>query len=551
MSLALANSIETLRLKAANREQLGTAVSLVEDAFHIALTSFISPENSAISVDLSGSGKLVFIKKINLGKITLGHHPIVLADRISAQIRQGLLKIACIDREDHVDADLVWFSDEIQAWSRLLNSKKTHAWYWPMVSKKLGMQGASLDAGPALKTIYHRYGTLGHYWLLKSLMAQGQLASFIQELSKTDVLPFVLKDTLAQQAPNKQLSSHSSEDIALFIQGLGSHNCEQLALLLSRMPADDYRIIWLLEIFLATFLPHEKNKRHGLKQLLASIVNELISDTFINDSLTSENADTQYLARANNSEADVDTGQGTYSVAEFEHSQGNKEGAVLVQPEHPKVKQPGNNSDIPQTTQAPDAKAQADLSGVPFSGVRTEYAGIFLLLNLLDSIIGANCTFKNSSLSIHSAVLAWVLMRIGMAQQLVDELGLATYPLTELMAEAVEGSGIEKKWFSWCANNRLAIQTQPLVFRDLLSSVLKIISRYLWQNMSGGIKSLGRQKGELIISNTHLDIILASENMTIETRQLGLDISPGWLPWLAKVVTIHYRGKQVRSWSLV
>jgi len=41
-------------------------------------------------------------------------------------------------------------------------------------------------------------------------------------------------------------------------------------------------------------------------------------------------------------------------------------------------------------------------------------------------------------------------------------------------------------------------------------------------------------------SASHVDIHIAIENVQLPVRLAGLDINPGWLPWIGKVVSFHY-----------
>jgi hypothetical protein len=41
-------------------------------------------------------------------------------------------------------------------------------------------------------------------------------------------------------------------------------------------------------------------------------------------------------------------------------------------------------------------------------------------------------------------------------------------------------------------------------------------------------------------SATHLDVTCDLNSVRIEERRAGLDLSPGWVPWLARVVNIHF-----------
>lgn len=41
-------------------------------------------------------------------------------------------------------------------------------------------------------------------------------------------------------------------------------------------------------------------------------------------------------------------------------------------------------------------------------------------------------------------------------------------------------------------------------------------------------------------TRTHVDVFLRARDADLRIRRLGLDLDPGWVPWLARVVTFHY-----------
>jgi hypothetical protein len=48
------------------------------------------------------------------------------------------------------------------------------------------------------------------------------------------------------------------------------------------------------------------------------------------------------------------------------------------------------------------------------------------------------------------------------------------------------------------------------------------------------------QPARLLANETHLDLDLLTQRVDIDIRRAGLDIDPGWVPWLGRVVTFHY-----------
>lgn len=57
---------------------------------------------------------------------------------------------------------------------------------------------------------------------------------------------------------------------------------------------------------------------------------------------------------------------------------------------------------------------------------------------------------------------------------------------------------------------------------------------------AGPWRAVLQRAGYVIHSLTHLDVTLDLEDIRLNERRLGLDASPGWLPWLGRVVSLHF-----------
>jgi hypothetical protein len=64
----------------------------------------------------------------------------------------------------------------------------------------------------------------------------------------------------------------------------------------------------------------------------------------------------------------------------------------------------------------------------------------------------------------------------------------------------------------------------------------------VWQWYGDGLWRPGllRIPAQLSHSPSHLDLIINERYVRLDLRLAGLDINPGWLPWLGRVVSFHY-----------
>jgi hypothetical protein len=55
-----------------------------------------------------------------------------------------------------------------------------------------------------------------------------------------------------------------------------------------------------------------------------------------------------------------------------------------------------------------------------------------------------------------------------------------------------------------------------------------------------GLWNIVRRPGTLDFTKTHIDVFLDHGHADVRLRLAGLDIDPGWVPWLGRVVRFHY-----------
>lgn len=51
---------------------------------------------------------------------------------------------------------------------------------------------------------------------------------------------------------------------------------------------------------------------------------------------------------------------------------------------------------------------------------------------------------------------------------------------------------------------------------------------------------IAARPGAVVVSATHVDVLLPLDTVDVELRRAGLDLDPGWVPWWGRVVIYHY-----------
>jgi hypothetical protein len=55
-----------------------------------------------------------------------------------------------------------------------------------------------------------------------------------------------------------------------------------------------------------------------------------------------------------------------------------------------------------------------------------------------------------------------------------------------------------------------------------------------------GLHDLVRRRGRMAFTRTHVDVTLPLRGVDVRARAAGLDLDPGWVPWLGRVAAFHY-----------
>jgi hypothetical protein len=143
----------------------------------------------------------------------------------------------------------------------------------------------------------------------------------------------------------------------------------------------------------------------------------------------------------------------------------------------------------------------------------TAFGGLLFLIPVLQRLGFSAFLAENPSL-LESALPARLLCAVGqrVGMPLDDPLALA------LGAEAEDDAEISASIAAW----RVAVR------------------RWCRRNARIGLATLIRRRGTVHVSRTHIDTHFPLAELDVRVRRWALDVDPGWVPWLGRVVTFSY-----------
>lgn len=217
-------------------------------------------------------------------------------------------------------------------------------------------------------------------------------------------------------------------------------------------------------------------------------------------------------------------------------------------PEHSALEHPRSTQAIQDDSREFPVRAVFDAaSTVPIPtllGAPTAAAGMFFLLNALRRLGIANALDACPALA-DAAFATHILKRLASHAEVADN-----DPILLCLRSPHEEFALD-------AEVRAALQDQPKAWpvgftppsRTSFNSeyVLRVwvlaVKRWCWRAARLPVREIVQRKGRVWHTRTDIDVTLPLSAADIRIRRIGLDIDPGWLPWLGvhgRVVRFHY-----------
>jgi hypothetical protein len=544
-----------LRLAAPDDALIRRGTILLEDALRTA------------SVPSLPAGRLLIVRSLALGRFAADRSPVALSLSIEERLRRLGHAAVYGGDEAAAAAPAVYFRDDAEPYAllarRLVRGAPTDAWFWPLAARgwtselpravalrALLFGALQTAAGPAAALAVVR-ALSGEAGPSPASPLSDLLAVLNQDDGRRLLVTFGWPATsgrVATPAPSVDRHIERSRAWQATVADWATH-----------WGSDDARSLWLAAVALTA------GNAAGL-------------------------ADATLPVRARNWLAEIASG----SLPEA--SSGDV--AALTDLVRPRAEDghvrpnPGTNDESPETEIRPTSTNDGDAPAMQsVEGEETAYAGLFFLISLLEQIGMAAFLADHPDLAAVGLPLRilWAYadrFRVPSADPLIDV--LSTLSSTETVEKdesdlawsapvawraviargparvhapddamglwlATDGSGRLSlaAWHgempgaarSWCdaAPVRADRGTDARGDLDLLVAAwLRAVDRWRRRYVGIGFRELICRSGRLLATGTHLDIAMDLRGADIRVRRAGLDLDPGWVPWLGRVVTFTY-----------
>lgn len=185
--------------------------------------------------------------------------------------------------------------------------------------------------------------------------------------------------------------------------------------------------------------------------------------------------------------------------------------------------------------QEPDEEAPAAAPLTDVEATPTEWGGLLFLLHVVDEL-GLPAEILSADV-FGSRSLPWVLH--GIARRLLDLDG--DDPAAAAFAGVVPGGPAP-----WDGDDP-ATQAEDGALEDLARRVAHRVHERMGgepppdaRAAAATVRACARRRAELFCETGWFDVVLRLDEVVVEVRRAGLDLDPGWIPWLGAVVRFVY-----------
>ncbi len=184
---------------------------------------------------------------------------------------------------------------------------------------------------------------------------------------------------------------------------------------------------------------------------------------------------------------------------------------------------------------APTANANDNTDAPPLDDrprARTQWGGLLFLLHLVHALDLPSIMQRDGALATRS--LRWSLHQLGMMLTLAG----ADEPATLAFVGVAPGARPPS------ANEPLATAGELAAIREahiaIVTELRERVNASDEESDAALIQRITRRSAEILVEPAWFEIRLALAGLSTEVRRAGLDLDPGWIPWLGAVVRFVY-----------
>jgi hypothetical protein len=577
--------VHKLRIISQDESTLSSAVNALQDAFNIASFPGLPPNG------------LLLIKKFDLGVFSSHSTSLAISRLIDDKIQALSDQSLCVDNEEHAEHDVVWFSDPAQALysfiSLIIKQKQPRAWYWPVIfpSWRVSMNLADVMFVVCKDLKQQETKPYVMAGIIQQLLAERQFEEILTAttpqlakhlLSDAGIYPHVIAADRDEQQPVRETFFYMQPAWQVLISKA-----------VFNWGKEDVRTLWLT---FSALIQHNP-ALSGNQQLLNCIAT--VMDVMKNDDYKKERSD--YAGK----EAGIKENKNDVVLEGLRLIEPDSTFACIADKSHSDYQKTSFKSDkklsqsarfdaIDNITNEHGCSTSLDYSGF----VSAEHCGLAFIISLLEllsinkllilnpflaelnfpvrmiRLIAQRFCISNEHPVLQSLPVpqklnyeivehftspaSWQCLRLlpQLDNKLLYLFNIKGYDSACYITDRTKklllyaGEKDKQRFPSWLLNYEIKHQAgvyAPAKLSDLENTIQLLSSRYLHRFACIGLRQLINRKGHIAITKTHIDVLFDTAQIDDRIRIAGLDINPGWVFWLARVVQFHYDSEVISN----
>jgi hypothetical protein len=520
--------VRRVRLRAPADALVRRGATLLEDAMRTA-----SFEATA--------GEIVVVRRFDVGRIDPAESPGALSLRIERRLRALRRRVVAADAAEGpagaaalLAADAVVFRDAVEPLvhvvERLAAARMPLPWFL-----RLAVPRATGDARAILSEVLVSAAAIGPHGpvaLVSRLVSRGASAALGHLLEAIDpgATAPLMAAIGASSAPSERARPRGPQGEEPELDDAEPSAAPALVAALTtaarRWGASDGRVVWLAAIALLQHAPirradpmlvnHARALAARLAERTAAPRARPPSTTAPGSLLAGEPLEA--AARRRGSEPAVTPGEersdpprarAERRIADPDVSRSDSRSRAAG--EHAPARAPEPR---PTATRTADA---LERDGAPrFELQPTEVGGLLFLVAVLERVGVAELVARHPEACLAQRVLVDVARRLGAA------------PDDPLVA---------------ALDHDLALLDVDGAFAEtaaVVTALRRAVRRWVRRAARMGLHALVRRPARATCTATHIDVVFDLARADLRVRRAGLDIDPGWVPWLGRVISFHY-----------
>jgi hypothetical protein len=512
--------VRTLRLRAPDQPRARRGAILVEDALRTA------------TIAGAAGARVLVIRRLDLGAISSAGSPASVALALERQVQRVAAQAVHGESPGAGMAPAVFFRDEVEPLTALARrvalGRPPSEWFWPLV---VSGWSRNLSTGETVLVLLRR--------VLETpagVLAAGRLYRTLADIGEADTLLAALRPSDAADLFRASGWSRPARAVeGSEIPVLDERGRECLQRWAARWGDEDPRTCWLACLLLVMHRP-ARVVESRLPEKAAALVHALtrLSRPARAASLSERGS----MRTAGHGAVPSDVEWPVSHIEHRSHGRTNEPGPDTpgmralgpYGPNAPVVDVSARAAPAPHEGESPgpgfppEAAAASEIQALaPVWGTPrlSAYAGLFFLIPLLTRLeMGQVLATHPELIERDWAIL--LLHRIG------SRLGVSP---GDPVFEALPMAG----------------RSPDDADRHRTAEWIRSVRRWHRVNLRRPLMTLARRTGRVAATPTHIDVLFGLDQVDIVIRKAGLDIDPGWVPWLGRLVQFHYLETEARA----